>query len=566
MNRKLTAKVQQIKPNIAASVKSFADILIIEPDNQTVQLKKGIVYTVFDVTASIEMNTQVVSKVIHDTIHDSYFQSDNISPIQSLEKAISAVRDRINKMSGTELNIITGVLWGNVMYVVQYGKNGSFLIRGEEAKHINSNAEGNFSAASGMVKDEDVIVFCTHAFAEQYSPEKLLTTSIQAETLSPNTVGLILKFVVDTSFSETESIDFGIKPKSKPKMQFPQLNLFKRKPKTAAPTDTAVTPVTSINLKNPSKLKITPMLIIIVAAVLLVASIIFGIYKKNNAKSTKVAETVRTTPTPMPTEQAQSTATPTPEANTQTISSDVLYDIKISDPQANPSGMVVVGKQMAVADKTSGKIYSSAIATPKFIAESTTFPQIANLNNVDGTLNFTDASGYKTYGLTSKNLTSYPQTGLGVTSAYLDFIYTLSGDKIIKYTKEGTTLTPSTWAENADFTGAKSFSIAVSIFVLKADGTIVSYTRGVKDSFSIKGLAQPLSNPSQLITDINWDNLYIADNGNKRVVVLKKDGTFIKQIKYKDTNAWNDIRSISVTDDEKQLFVLNGSKVYQTGL
>src|SRR5260221_13797527 len=100
MNRKLTAKVQQIKPTIPASTKSFADILIIEPDNQTVQLKKGTVYTVFDVTSSVDMNTQVVAKVVHDTIHDSYFQSDNISPIQSLEKAISAVRDRISKMSG----------------------------------------------------------------------------------------------------------------------------------------------------------------------------------------------------------------------------------------------------------------------------------------------------------------------------------------------------------------------------------------------------------------------------------------------------------------------------------
>ena len=545
MNRKLTAKVQQIKSNTPVSVKTFSDILIIEPDNQTLLLKKGTIYTIFDLTSAAELNTQVVGKLIHDTLHNAYYQSENISPIQSLEKAISQVKENVLKMGVAEFNILAGVLWGNVMYIVQYGKAGSFLIRNGETKQINANAEGNFSAASGVVKDEDVIVFATTEFAQAYPPEKLLTVAIQPETLTPEAACLILKFIVDTSFSETESIDFGIKQVNKSKKPLFNFN---------------------IKLKKPEKLKITPILIIVATTVLLVGSIAVTLRKKAVQQTPPAAETAQETttsqspePEPAPTNPSFDEAT-----KTQTVAAETLYDIKITDSQANPTELAVLGNTLIATDKNTGKLFTSPVSTPKFTAEETPFAQITNLNTVGGKLNFTDSEGYKTYDLTSKKVTaSFAQQNLGVATTYLDFVYAVSGNSIIKYTKETAKLSPSTWAQNDDFANARSLTIAVSIFVLKQDGTVVSYTKGVKDNFSVKGLPTPLNNPKQILTDLDWDNIYIADAGNKSVVILKKDGTYVKQIKHTNTDAWNDIRAIAVSADEKKLFVLSGSKVYK---
>src|SRR4029078_11769379 len=98
-----------------------------------------------------------------------------------------SVRDRVLQLSNetinpetpeTNFNIIAGVLWGNVMYVVQYGQAQSYLIRGGDIRPINTIAKGTFSAASGIVKDDDVIILCSSEFGKKYPPDKLMSMSI----------------------------------------------------------------------------------------------------------------------------------------------------------------------------------------------------------------------------------------------------------------------------------------------------------------------------------------------------------------------------------------------------
>ena len=138
MIRKLTAKIQNISASLPQSAGAFSGVLIINPDDTAVLERKGTVYAVFHITGSQEFDVNLVSKVVHDVLHDSYYQSDNVSPVQSLEKAIVEVRDRVTKLTNesirsnegnVDFNMVAGVLWGNVIYVVQYGKSGGFLMR-----------------------------------------------------------------------------------------------------------------------------------------------------------------------------------------------------------------------------------------------------------------------------------------------------------------------------------------------------------------------------------------------------------------------------------------------------
>jgi DNA-binding beta-propeller fold protein YncE len=62
------------------------------------------------------------------------------------------------------------------------------------------------------------------------------------------------------------------------------------------------------------------------------------------------------------------------------------------------------------------------------------------------------------------------------------------------------------------------------------------------------------------------NNLYVADKGNQSVVVLDNKGALIRQFKTEKADTWNDIRSITVSPDEKTLFVLSGSKVFTVNL
>lgn len=127
------------------------------------------------------------------------------------------------------------------------------------------------------------------------------------------------------------------------------------------------------------------------------------------------------------------------------------------------------------------------------------------------------------------------------------------------------------YAKSAYFAGgvkpdlSKAVSIAIdsSIWVLTSDGTLTKYTKGTQDSLSVTGLDKPLSNPIQVVTSADLNNVYILDKGNERVVVLKKDGSFVAQY------ASDTVRTatlMDVSEKNKEIYLLSGGTVYQIDL
>jgi hypothetical protein len=644
MNRKLTAKVQQINPNLPAFSRSFSNAFVIHPDDENLKERKGTMYSVFDISGTEDFDVALVTKVVHDVLHDFYFQSDNVSPIQSLEKAIVEVRDRVTKLTNetirnreasVDFNMLGGVLWGNVMYVVQYGQTGSFLMREGSVKPVKSNSEGHFSAASGVVKHDDVIIFCTQKFMERIEPDKLLHSSVSSEELPAEASGLILKFIVDTSFTQTEVVDFAgkekagkkfdwkfwekgkdesHKPKEEKHHQEPdptppeepkELNVPEQPTPTPPPTtpsgpdtsqpdqqppeekttsqmqatklaDRPIIPTTSrldIKIKPKRGFKLKPALpgVIVIVAGLLALSIFFTLRGDDvdirdgedavNPPDSGILTIVDNSDTVV-TRQQENTELDTTDKISRS-DAEVFYDIKLTDPSADPAGIAVLRDYIAVTDKKSGKIYVSDRNTSKFTVLEGVFNGVSNPENRDGNLGFVSSQGYKVINpSTGEEVSSIGETDLGVTASYLGNIYAIKGDTLTKYESGGTS---SVWAQSADLNGARSMAIAISIFVLK-DNDLLSFTYGVKDAFTVTGLDKPFSSPTQVSTNLNFKNIYIADKGNRRVVVLNKDGAFVKQIKGVYTDSWQDIRGISVSSDERMLYLLDGSRVYEVEL
>jgi len=544
MKRTFTTKIQKIVPQTSNESKLFSTVLVIEPENDAVNERKGTLYVVFDLTDTTPVDSLLVTKLANDVMHNAYYQSDNASLLQALELAVVAVKDKLTKLSNTQqakLNILSAVLWGNVVYLVQYGQGGCFLMRDRDLRPINTATEGSFSIASGVVKDGDVIIIATSVFLQKYSAQQLVSTAapISSYDLSANAAALIMKFSVDTAFSEAETISFDPAARTLPKVE-------------------SMSGVKTI----PYRMKLSsgprfakPLLLLIPVVAALLGFSIFFTMKNNKQKSAPKVESAAGSPAQGRDSEPSIGPAPT-----------FFYDLKLANENVSTSEIAVVGDKLVVSDKIAGAVYVSQIATPKFEAIATAFPGVRSIAEHEDTFVFTDNEGFKAYSLASdKVVAAYEKTGLGESASYLDFVYDVTGDTITKYTKQGATLSGSVWNTSANLTGAVAIAIDGNIYVLKGTGDLLKFYQGEKVEFAVGGLDKPFVSPVDVVTNSDLKNVYVADAGNKRVVVLDKTGKVTQQI-FPAGDVFADIKDVAVSDDETKLFVLSDTKVYEVSL
>ncbi len=456
MDRKLTAKIQKINPKVPDTSSSISNCLVIEPDDDVMLEKKGVVYTAFEVSGKNLLDSLLVTKIVNDILHDSYFQSETASPIQAVEKAILKLRDNITQISkdaGSDdinltFSIAAAVLWGNTLYLVQYGNTKIFLMREGKIKPVEAATEGNFSVASGVVKDSDVVILATNNFVNRFPPEKLISAvGLATDTLNPQEACLILKFDVIKEFSSAEVIDFGgetddqesaatknnkvdgltkvatsdlpaavIAQPAVPNTAVPD------QPKTAKPTTTkpdpstqthlsaekantdttSNTPAESINKQTSENKRKKPKWLLIMGIALLVVGIVaIGNMVFTGRADEDVNGTMdngsAVTDVGNSDEPTDDTTIPVIDVaedeknKVVRVPQEVFYDVRITDSTAESSGIAVVGDKVFVNDTVGGKIYVSDVTTPKFTALQTTFTGVKNIFDYDGNLALVDA-------------------------------------------------------------------------------------------------------------------------------------------------------------------------------
>lgn len=139
--------------------------------------------------------------------------------------------------------------------------------------------------------------------------------------------------------------------------------------------------------------------------------------------------------------------------------------------------------------------------------------------------------------------------------------------KILKYLKSDTGLTSAQdylKAESLNFQGGMSMAIDGSVWVLFSDGTIVKFTRGIKDAFSASGLDKDFEEPAIIYTDSELNNLYILDRKNTRIVLINKETG-----EYQAQYFWPGLAGaldLFASEKEGKILLLTGERIYQIPL
>lgn len=150
---------------------------------------------------------------------------------------------------------------------------------------------------------------------------------------------------------------------------------------------------------------------------------------------------------------------------------------------------------------------------------------------------------------------------IGGLGTYLGNIYVLDKkDGIIKYVNGTSKQAYFASGVSPDLSNAVSMAIDTSIWVLKSDGTILKFTRGKEDSFSLTGLDKAFSSPTLIVTSVDDDNVYVLDKGNNRLVVFKKTGAFVGQYQ---TAIIKNADGLDINEKAKKAYILSGGTVYE---
>lgn len=179
------------------------------------------------------------------------------------------------------------------------------------------------------------------------------------------------------------------------------------------------------------------------------------------------------------------------------------------------------------------------------------------------------------WGITTSALAT-PATPFGLPAAVDSFFgnfYVLDpqANKLWRYlpTADGYSATPESYfpAEQAvDLTNAVDLAIDGAVYVLYRDGRISKFEGGQPVAFNLTGLDKPLSNPVSIFTAPNESvqHIYVADTGNRRVVQLNKDGSFVRQFKPREGEgvSFANLQDIFVDEIGGRLYVLDSNGLY----
>ena len=113
-------------------------------------------------------------------------------------------------------------------------------------------------------------------------------------------------------------------------------------------------------------------------------------------------------------------------------------------------------------------------------------------------------------------------------------------------------------ASGAALTGAIDFVIDVDIYVAFSDGRLSRFIGGQPGEFPVGGIDRAITAANDIAILPTAEELFIADTGNKRVVVSGTDGAFRRQLV---ANALTDISAIGLDATGAQLYVIVGDQL-----
>jgi hypothetical protein len=110
----------------------------------------------------------------------------------------------------------------------------------------------------------------------------------------------------------------------------------------------------------------------------------------------------------------------------------------------------------------------------------------------------------------------------------------------------------------SDLSAASDLVAAGDVYLLDGD-RVRRFNSGQELTFPLAGIDRPLASPAGLAVDLAKGEVYIADRGNRRIVVTTLDGVFLRQL---TSPSFTDLRDVAA-DPGGRLFVLNGDALLE---
>lgn len=538
-----------------------------------------------------DSSLSIVGKDLLNTFESEYFtlETKNLASIKS------AVDLTYQKSKDThDISLIVSAVIQNAVYVVLAGKGKILLVRHNTLATLLEQNEGDeVISASGFLEPEDIMILETPEFAEKVPTSTLLETfsdnSLEdaSEIISPalhkekNGAAAAVFFM----YQEEAPIASVMQPVKEPEMPLPQTEEV-QEPESEPVLNEEIKPDELKPVQEKKKKLLSHrqkifLTIAVVLAVVFVSAIYFSLQKKQTNQNSALFSTLYS-----PAEKKYEEGLGLKDLNASLAQSDFLsaqkmltdakskFSANSKEEQQIDSLLSKVNKEITPEDTTATtnatKVASgtddfmdfiSSHTSEKYFAEDTTNYYFADATGITKVTKSTKKSSQ-----VIKNDSDWKM--LAGFATYLGNMYVLdSADGVDKYavTASGFGNKTAYFSGTApDLSKAVSMAIDGSIWILTSDGKVSQYTKGKPVSFSITGLSTPLSSPSQITTTSDDDNLYILDNGNSRIVVIKKDtGAFVAEYK---NNLLKSATQIDVSEKDKKAYILSGSDIYEMDL
>lgn len=259
------------------------------------------------------------------------------------------------------------------------------------------------------------------------------------------------------------------------------------------------------------------------------------------------------------------------------ITPDKIVNIRDFHVEAHTDSITLAGDTIIATGKTdtalylvstlTGAVEVKSAETAKELASGYTAKdglQVAFISEKNQIVSYDTASA----SIISKTI-QYPNQGviLSDIALYNGRLYALDSANGVIYRHNPTqvgydmgTVWTKTLSDPNTLKNGISFGIDGDLFILTSKGPIIKLTAGEQQPFEIKGLDPVLNSPTIIETNSEFNNLYILEPSQKRVVVTDKEGTFKKQF---SADQWENPTGLVISADEKQAYVLDGTTVYK---
>ncbi|MEI7926234.1 MAG: hypothetical protein WCI61_08630 [Chloroflexota bacterium] len=143
-------------------------------------------------------------------------------------------------------------------------------------------------------------------------------------------------------------------------------------------------------------------------------------------------------------------------------------------------------------------------------------------------------------------------------SVYLKNLYVLdpAGGEVWRYltASDGYDSERTGMLGGADIGTATGMVVDADVFVVD-QGRLRRFRGGKETTAMLDGIDQPPKAPVALVEDTQRGLLFLADRGNKRIVVGDREGKFVKQYRHPSLA---DLRGLAISADGSRLFVMSG--------